>query len=195
MPPVHSPRPLVRSATGLALLSVNTAGLVVSLPRRIIGLLYQVEALIAHIEILVNRIEVLVNRIETISGGAETTVAKASTVTNDAAAVVAVAADASASVQNLVGLYEPLAEKAAPVAQRVVDEFSEEEIRAAIGLVNHLPELTLRMEGLLPILGTLDTVSPEIHQLLEEVQGVRQAILGVPGFKYFRKRGETRYDG
>jgi hypothetical protein len=120
--------------------------------------------------------------------------ADARAVAESAATVVSTADHASASAQTLIGLYEPLATKAAPLAQRFVDDLTEEEIHAAIGLVNHLPELTLRMEGLLPILATLDTVSPEIHQLLEEVQGVRQAIQGVPGFKFFRKRGEAQED-
>ncbi|WP_072690577.1 ribulose-1,5-bisphosphate carboxylase/oxygenase large subunit [Rhodococcus marinonascens] len=178
---LRGPCDLARAATGLTRFSVDTAGLVVSLPGRI-----------NH---LIDQVEVLVARIEAISIGAEFAVARANAVANDAAAVVATAAGASASAQALIGLYEPLAQRAAPMAELFVDELSEEEARAAVGLVNHLPELTLRMEGLLPILATLDTVSPEIHQLLEEVQGVRQAIQGVPGFKFFRKRGEARDDG
>ncbi|MFC0452585.1 ribulose-1,5-bisphosphate carboxylase/oxygenase large subunit [Rhodococcus jostii] len=174
------PRDLVRTVTGIARWSVDTADLLVSLPGRI--------------GILLDQVEVLIARIEAISDGAEIAVARATAVSDTAATVVATAAGTSASAQTLIGLYEPLAKKAAPLAQRFVDDLTEEEIHAAIGLVDHLPELTMRMEGLLPILATLDTVSPEIHQLLEEVQGVRQAIQGVPGFKFFRKRGEAQED-
>jgi len=173
-------RDLVRTLTGIARWSADTAELVVSLPGRI--------------GVLLDQVEVLISRIEAISDGAEIAVAKANAVAEAAATVVSTAGHTSASAQTLIGLYEPLATKAAPLAQRFVDDLTEEEIHAAIGLVNHLPELTLRMEGLMPILATLDTVSPEIHQLLEEVQGVRQAIQGVPGFKFFRKRGEAQED-
>ncbi|AOW91642.1 ribulose 1,5-bisphosphate carboxylase large subunit [Rhodococcus sp. WMMA185] len=170
------PRNLVHAVTDLARYSVDTAGLIVSLPGRIGSLLDQVEALVA--------------RIEAICLGAEAAVARANAVANGAAAVVATAAEASASAQALITIYEPLAHKAAPMAERIMEELSEEEIDATIELVNHLPELTLRMEGLIPVLTTLGTVSPEIHQLLAEVRGIRQSIHGVPSFKYFRKRGD-----
>ncbi|MCX6473934.1 MAG: ribulose 1,5-bisphosphate carboxylase large subunit, partial [Rhodococcus sp.] len=57
-----------------------------------------------------------------------------------------------------------------------------------------LPELTDRVAAVLPILGTLDSVSPEIHELLGVVKDLRQAIVGVPGFHFFRKRGEAKLD-
>ncbi len=50
------------------------------------------------------------------------------------------------------------------------------------------------MAAVLPILGTLDSVSPEIHELLGVVKDLRQAIVGVPGFHFFRKRGEAKLD-
>ncbi|MDV7241317.1 MULTISPECIES: ribulose 1,5-bisphosphate carboxylase large subunit [Rhodococcus] len=175
-----SPDDLVRTATGVARWSMDTAGFAASLPDRVAALL--------------DRVEVLITRIETISERAEMAVAKANEVADRAATVVTSSTELSTSAQTLIGLYEPLATKAAPMAARFVEDLSEDEIHAAIGLVNHLPELTLRMEGLLPILASLDTVSPEIHLLLEEVQGVRQAIQGVPGFKFFRKRGEAKGD-
>jgi hypothetical protein len=44
----------------------------------------------------------------------------------------------------------------------------------------------------LPILHTLDRVGPEIHELLEVTYDVRRALIGIPGFQYFRRRGSTR---
>lgn len=170
----------VRTMSDIARWSIGTADLLVSLPGRIAVLLDRVEALIA--------------RIEAVSESAETVVARCNAVADRAETVVTSANDASDSAQKLLGLYEPLALRAAPMATRFVDDLSPDEVHAAIGMVNQLPELTLRMEGLLPILASLDTVSPEIHALLEEVQGMRQAILGVPGFKFFRKRGEAQED-
>ena len=42
----------------------------------------------------------------------------------------------------------------------------------------------------MPLLATLDRVGPDVHELLNQLREVRQAIQGIPGFRLFRKRGE-----
>ena len=42
----------------------------------------------------------------------------------------------------------------------------------------------------MPILATLDRVGPDVHELLEQLKQVRQAIQGIPGLRYFSRRGE-----
>jgi hypothetical protein len=43
---------------------------------------------------------------------------------------------------------------------------------------------------IMPILATLDRVGPDVHELLEQLKEVRQAIQGIPGLGFFRRRGE-----
>ena len=91
----------------------------------------------------------------------------------------------------LLDTYQPIAAQAAPLARRFVQEFSEEELVAAIRLVDQLPRLTAHMESdIMPLLATLDRVGPDVHELLNQLREVRQAIQGIPGFRLFRKRGE-----
>jgi hypothetical protein len=91
----------------------------------------------------------------------------------------------------MLAVYQPIARRAAPLAERFVEEFSEEEVRAAIRLVDQLPQLTEHMEtDIMPILATLDRVGPDVHELLEQLKEVRQAIQGIPGLGFFRRRGE-----
>lgn len=62
---------------------------------------------------------------------------------------------------------------------------------AMIALVDELPTLTRSLrEDILPILGTLDRVGPDINELLHVMDDVRKAVLGVPGFSFFKRRGE-----
>ena len=62
---------------------------------------------------------------------------------------------------------------------------------AAIRLVDQLPRLTEHMESdIMPLLATLDRVGPDVHELLNQLREVRQAIQGIPGFRFFRRRGE-----
>jgi hypothetical protein len=60
-------------------------------------------------------------------------------------------------------------------------------------MVDQLPALTNQLEtSIMPILVTLDRVGPDVHELLDELRGVRMAINGIPGFTFFRRRGEER---
>jgi hypothetical protein len=43
---------------------------------------------------------------------------------------------------------------------------------------------------IMPLLATLDRVGPDVHELLNQLREVRQAIQGIPGFRLLRKRGE-----
>ena len=95
------------------------------------------------------------------------------------------------SASGLLDTYQPIAAQAAPLARRFVQEFSEDELVAAIRLVDQLPRLTEHMESdIMPLLATLDRVGPDVHELLNQLREVRQAINGIPGFRMFRRRGE-----
>lgn len=172
------PNELTHRVRGLLGMALSTTVLVASIPGRVLALLDQTEALIARIELVTVRADQLVTR--------------ATLTTVEAERVVANAALISATAQELIDLYAPLATKAAPLMERVVDEFGPGEVHAVAELISYLPELTTRMTAIMPILATLDTVAPEIHELLDVVKDVRQAIQGVPGFKFLRKRGESR---
>lgn len=183
--PLTGPTDLIRTAREAARWSVQTATFVVELPGRAATLLDNVEVLVQRISLVVDEAARIVHETAPVVDGAAAVSAKANT-------VVESAATATATAEQLLELYQPLAVRAAPLATRFVDELSEDEIRAAITLVDQLPELTDRMTALMPILTTLDTVSPEIHELLGVAKDVRQAVTGVPGFNYFRKRGEDK---
>ena len=90
-----------------------------------------------------------------------------------------------------------------PADRRRTERRDEEREHAADGeqggneadqrLVDELPVLTEHvLSDVLPILRTLDRVGPEIHELLEVTHDVRRAIVGIPGFQFFRRRGEER---
>lgn len=126
-----------------------------------------------------------------VADGARTVVASAGAVADRADTVVAQAAGAAGSASDLLGVYQPIALRAAPLAQRFVEEFSEAELHAAIRMVDQLPQLTEHLESdIMPILATLDRVGPDVHELLNQLKEVRQAIQGIPGFRLLRRRGE-----
>jgi len=140
---------------------------------------------------LLDQAETLLARADRLLGSTEQTMARVNGATRQAEEVIARADATTRSVEHLVAEYSPMAERAAPMARVLIDELSERELHAAVRLIDQLPALTEHMENdIMPILATLDRVGPDIHDLLDVTRDVRQAIIGVPGFAFFRRRGQ-----
>jgi hypothetical protein len=141
-----------------------TVGTATAVPRRVLDLLSAAEAVVAQAG-------ELVDRTERIIGDAEDAVAEARRVT--------------AAAEEQVVAAKPIL--------TFLQEFSAHEVQAAISLVDELPRLSRHLnEDVLPILATLRQVGPDLHELLEVANDVRQAILGIPGFEFLRRRGEGK---
>ncbi|MEU4768299.1 hypothetical protein AB0H12_34115 [Actinosynnema sp. NPDC023794] len=174
-----------RALFGLARTTVETA---VSVPGRVLDLLGAAEAVVRRADEMVTRTERVLAETEALVGRAKAVTATAEDVTTDVGRT-------ARTSRELLDSYAPIAQKAQPLAQRFVDDLSPHEVDAAVRLVDQLPVLTKHLiEDVLPILATLDRVGPDIHQLLEVTNDVRQAILGIPGFTFMRRRGEARED-
>jgi ABC-type transporter Mla subunit MlaD len=195
---------LARQAVSAAL---DTTAAVAAVPGRVLDLIGEVEQLVRKVngtidavDAIVERAGGLVERTGNVVADAEKAVdqvraitASASDVSERAAQVVTTAGRTAHTADELIGIYEPIAKQAQPLAKRFVDELSPQEIEAAIKLIDELPGLTEHLTSdILPILATLDRVGPELHQLLEVTSDVRQAILGIPGFGFMRRRGEKK---
>jgi hypothetical protein len=167
---------------------LEAAQMVAGLPTDAIRLVSRIGALLGDAEVLLVRTRRLLDGVERAVGSVDDA-------TRRAEAVIASAEATTTGVQRLVEEYVPLAERAASLAHRFVDELSEQEVHAAIKLIDHLPAVTEHMEqDIMPILATLDRVGPDVHELLNVTRDLRQAIVGVPGFAFFRRRGEDRED-
>ncbi len=195
---------LARQAVSAAL---DTTAAVAAVPGRVLDLIGEVEQLVRKVngtidavDAIVERANGLVERTGNVVADAEKAVeevraitASATDASERAAQVVTTAGQTAHTANELIGIYEPIAKQAQPLAKRFVDELSPQEIEAAIKLIDELPGLTEHLTSdILPILATLDRVGPEVHQLLEVTSDVRQAILGIPGFGFMRRRGEKK---
>ncbi|RCW38490.1 hypothetical protein DFQ14_12235 [Halopolyspora algeriensis] len=220
---IPTPGEVVGMAKATVGWAVNSAATVGTIPGRVIGLVDGSETLLSRVHETLDRVEELVERTartveeaEEVLGRSRTAVTSAAEVVEDAVRVsssvdtvveeatriserasstIAQAGRAADTVENLLSAYESTARRAAPMVERFVSELSSQEVDAAIRLVDELPVLTEHvLTDILPILRTLDRVGPEIHELLEVTHDVRRAIVGIPGFRYFRRRGEEQVD-
>ncbi len=158
--------------------SLSTVAFAVTLPTRLEALLFSVERLVA--------------RINQIADNADRVVIGAAAVTVRAETLVEAVEQTSDIAGQLLEIYEPIALQLAPLAARFADDLSEAEVSAAIKLIDQLPELTDRVAAVLPILGTLDSVSPEIHELLGVVKDLRQAIVGGAWLSLLSQAGRSQ---
>ncbi|MDQ2723108.1 MAG: ribulose 1,5-bisphosphate carboxylase large subunit [Actinomycetota bacterium] len=209
IPPSRGLFGTVRSVAGW---TVDTATFVIVLPARIANLLSAVELLLTRISQVVDAAaqivgdaaatvdrvshvvdgaETTVHRVSHVVDGAETTVHRVDAVTDRAGGVLSSAGITSAQAQQLLDAYRPIALQLRPMVAQLVGSFSEDELRSAIKLIDVLPAFVEAMQrDIMPILGTLDQVGPDVDALLNVFRDVREGLIGIPGFKFFRKRGE-----
>ncbi|GAA3339167.1 hypothetical protein GCM10020358_21930 [Amorphoplanes nipponensis] len=125
--------------------------------------------------------------------GASAIVADAGQITGAASGVVRQASATSAEARELLDGYAPALRRAAPLAVRFIEELTPEEVTAAIRMIDELPRLRRHLtEDVMPLLGKLDQVGPDLHSLLEVTNDLHLAIIGLPGLKMLRRRGEER---
>ncbi|TGN61646.1 hypothetical protein EXE59_23435 [Nocardioides eburneiflavus] len=69
-----------------------------------------------------------------------------------------------------------------PTLETLADTTHPDEVKALVRLVDHLPELTARVEGdVIPVLTTLGTVAPDMHDLLTVARELNDMLAKIPG--------------
>lgn len=156
----------------------------------------EAEGLVARVCGVAGDAEGLVTRVDGVADGAQTLVGRVGGVADRAQRVVEKVEGTATGAGELLATYEPIARRAAPLARRFVDDLSEEEVGAAIGLVDQLPQLTEHLTTeIMPILATLDRVGPDVHELLDQLREVRHALQSIPGMRLLRRRAEDADNG
>jgi hypothetical protein len=156
---------------------------------RVLALLDQAEVLVARASSAVDRVAVVaedaaaevarvggvvdaaaleVERVRTVMDGAEVQVARATT---------------------LLDVLEPSLTALEPTLRTLADTTHPDEVAALVQLVDHLPELTQRVErDVLPVLTTLGSVAPDVHDLLTVTRELNDMLAKIPGMGRIRRR-------
>ncbi len=158
------------------------------LPRALLGLPERVVGLLDSAEALIGRVDALLERIEGTRLGADEVIRR----------VDAVAADADPLVrrlESLLGLLEQPLVRLEPTLRTLADTTSPAEVAALVTMVDHLPELTRRLETeVLPVMATLGSVAPDIHDLLDVSRELNEMLGKLPGMGRIKKRVEERQE-
>lgn len=172
---------------------------------RMLALLDQAEELVARASTIVDRVEVVadaataeVAKVGTVVDAATDEVTRVGTVVGAAAAeidrvetVVGGAAAQADRAAALLDVLEPPLTTLQPTLQTLADTTHPEEVAALVTLVDHLPAVTEQFErDILPVLATLGSVAPDLHDLLDVSRELNEILGKIPGMGRIKRRVE-----
>lgn len=147
---------------------------------------------------LMDRAEALVSGAERLLHDAQTQLARSAAALDDAQDLTDGARALTARAETELDAFTPLrevAQDATPMLRTVVDSVSAQEIAAVVRVLDRLPQLVDSLEtDVLPLLGTLDRVGPDVHDILASVSELAHALQGLPGVGLLQRRGERKAD-
>ena len=91
----------------------------------------------------------------------------------------------------LVAAYAPVLGALQPTLDRLAELVSPRQVSVLVGLADRLPPLLDAVDrDVLPLLGHLNEMAPDLHALLESVDDLRRAVAGLPGIGLLKRRGD-----
>ncbi|MGJ9411101.1 hypothetical protein ACHAAC_00170 [Aeromicrobium sp. CF4.19] len=162
----------------------------------IMGLVPRAVGLLDAAEDLIDRVDALVARIETTREAADVVVERTDAVVSDANALIVRTAGTVASVEPtvakgeaLLSMLGPPLETLQPTLEKLAETTSPAEVEAMVSLVDQLPHLVMVLDrDILPIMASLGSVAPDIHELLDVTRELNEMLAKVPGMGIVRRR-------
>lgn len=141
---------------------------------RLLGLLAAAERIIDDVDALLRRIERTRAEADVVVARVDETRARADVL--------------------LEGLEQPVT-ALLPTLERLAETTSPGEVDALVSLVDHLPMLVTRLETeIVPILDSLNTVAPDLHDLLLVSKELNEMLAKVPGLGRIKRRVDEQQE-
>lgn len=155
------------------------------------GLLPRVTDLLGRAERLVADVGALVERIETTRAEAQLLLARADATRARAEVLVTGIEPTVERVAVLLDGLEPSLTKLQPTLDRLAETTDPREVDAMIAMVDQLPLLAAKVDtDVLPMLETLSSVAPDLHDLLDVSRELNLMLEKLPGMGRIKKRVE-----
>ena len=169
---------------------------------RVEGVVDAAEAEVARVGAVVDSATIQVERVGAVVDTASAEVVRVGTVVDAAGkeiervdGVVAGAAVQAGRAAGLLDVLEPPLTTLQPTLQTLADTTSPEEVAALVQLVDHLPALTDQVEkDILPVLTTLGSVAPDLHDLLNVSRELNEILGKIPGVGRLKRKVEEDDD-
>jgi hypothetical protein len=157
----------------------------------LLGAVPRLLKLLAEAEALLERTNLLIIRIESTREAADVVVSRTDAVVTRAERVVTNSDPLTARLKQLLDSTEPSLVKLQPTLERLAETTDPREVDAMVALVDHLPLLANKLEtDVIPIMDSLGTVAPDLHDLLDVSRELNEMLAKVPGLSRIMKRDE-----
>jgi ABC-type transporter Mla subunit MlaD len=174
----------------------------IALVPRLATLLDRVEQLVDRADQAIEAVDETRKRADALVAGVDQTRERADELVARTGAVVDTAQALVAQAEQLIGrggqlrdAFEPSLQRLAPIAARLSESTSQAEVDAVVQLIDSLPHLVTSLDqDILPILGTLNTVAPDVRDLLNTMMEFNEILGSVPGLGRIKKRVEERQE-
>lgn len=174
---------------------VKVAGQSYEAIEQAIALVPKAVGLLGDAATLVQRAGGLVGRVEALLDGVDGTSARAAALVERVEALLPDVEDTAGRAAAMVGALEPSLHTLQPTLETLAESTSPDEVRALVGLVDLLPEITERVRvDILPILGTLGSVAPDLRTLLMISRELNEMLGAIPGLGRAKRKFEDELD-
>lgn len=162
---------------------------------RLLAVVPQLAALPAVLERVVGDVDGLLERIEATRLTAEDVASRTEGTRAKADRIIDDAATSAARVVTMLESLEPSLAKLQPTLERLAETTDPREVDALVQLIDTLPVLADQVErDVLPVLRTLSTVAPDLHELLDVSRQLNEMLAKLPGMGRIKKRVEEQQD-
>lgn len=165
----------------------HTSTALVAAPGRVVGLVTLAEQTLTAMYAAVVRTNALLDRVEDVTRTAEGVVQTTNRVVTAAAGAVEQAGTLTASAAPLLESYSEPLHRLEPMVRRLAETTQPGDVDALVTLLARLPQLADAMDHeVLPLLGHLGQLGPDINQLLDSVSQLSHMASRLPNV--FRRR-------
>lgn len=146
-------------------------------------------ALLDDAAALLSRVDGLLDRIEETRSSADAAVRRTEGVVTQAESALATTEALTRRLAALLDATEPSLTRLQPTLERLAETTDPREVDALVVLIDHLPVLALKMEtDIIPVLDSLSTVAPDLHDLLDVSRELNEMLAKLPGMGRIKRR-------
>jgi DNA repair ATPase RecN len=162
---------------------------------RLVSLLDQAERLVTRASRLVDDIDATRTSADAVVARTDETVTRADTVVSRSDELLAVLEPLNERLLVLLDSVEPPLTRLQPVLERLADTTAPHEVDAMVELIDHLPALARKMEiDIIPVLDSLSTVAPDLHDLLDVSRELNEMLAKIPGMGRVKDRVDRQQE-
>ena len=149
---------------------------------RLVSLLDDAERLVTRARRLVDDIDATRTSADEVVARTDETVTRADGVVGRSDALLSLLEPLNARLGTLLDSLEPPLTRLQPVLERLAETTAAHEVDAMVELIDHLPSLAHKMEvDIVPVLDSLSTVAPDLHDLLDVSRELNEMLAKIPG--------------